>query len=227
MRRARRTEPSVGTIARSPSACKELRNRAARRIGRRSVPPLTGFRSAQKRHPGRERPRLRPAGPPSARSGSFTSWVPRVALMARIESGFIGKAQGKLAKKSATCAHVLDVSTSQAGAGAWRLDSYQPLADGVRGSTPRSAEGMRRHLTRVLCGHIIRGRGASIPARESRTALLRHNFPGAHCARARLPSLCSALRGLDTRSALPSWALIGAPTACIYVRPLPTICVRD
>src|SRR6266542_3311590 len=60
MTRARRTEPRVGTIARSRSACKELRNRAARRMGRRSVPPLPGFRSAQKRNPGRERPRLWP-----------------------------------------------------------------------------------------------------------------------------------------------------------------------
>jgi hypothetical protein len=45
----------------TPCACTTLRECPARQTRRRSVPPLSGFRSAQKRNPGRERPRLRPA----------------------------------------------------------------------------------------------------------------------------------------------------------------------
>jgi hypothetical protein len=41
----------------STARCASCRRR---QMGRRSLPPPTGFRSAQKRNPGRERPRLRP-----------------------------------------------------------------------------------------------------------------------------------------------------------------------
>ena len=108
MTSGRRTEPCVGPIARSRSACKELRNRPARRIGRRSVPPLTGFRSAQKRNPGRERPRVWPRYAAQRPFGVVHALGSTVVLIARVQGGFAMERGRYAAQYARGCALVFN-----------------------------------------------------------------------------------------------------------------------
>ena len=158
MTSGRRTEPCVGPIARSRSACKELRNRAARRIGRRSVPPLTGFRSAQKRNPGRERPRVwpryaaqRPFWGRSRPGFRVSCRQPECRAAGGPNTSLIWRPGSRLdwpVFRMVNTTWLAGVLTR-----CWRFDKGASFDSESRGSTPRSAEGREGSVdARDACG---------------------------------------------------------------------------
>jgi hypothetical protein len=159
--------------------------------------PGSGFRSASKRNPGRERPRLWPRGLAHGHSGSFTSWVPGALFVAKMWAAFPATRAQECDPPSVRRTRHFDAS-KRCGerASSWRLagDQDDILSRGSRRFRPqiarRSSNRDGRSVIR-LCGSDGARQGS--PPSRRRCATLT-------CAmRSRLVSICRSVHPRSMR----------------------------